>query len=106
MSEFGGVDRVSIDGLDFEWHPDKANSNLKKHGVSFEEAKTILGDPRALIVPDQEHSEAEFRFLSIGRSDSGRLITMCFTERENRIRIISARLSERWEGREYETGNE
>jgi uncharacterized protein len=99
-------DRVEARELDFEWHPPKARANLKKHNVSFEEARTIFGDKKHIVVSDLEHSFDEARCLAIGRSDQGRLLTMCFTARQNRIRIISARLAERWERREYEIANE
>jgi uncharacterized DUF497 family protein len=94
-----------FEGIEFEWHKLKAAANLKKHRVSFEEAMTIFGDKRVLVVPDQVHSDEENRSLAIGQSVRGRLLTICFTEREDRLRIISARLAERWERREYEAGN-
>jgi uncharacterized DUF497 family protein len=98
-------DRVDIEELEFEWHPLKAAANLKKHKVSFDEAKTIFGDRRVLVVPVREHSVSEERSLAIGRSEVGRLLTLCFTEREDRLRMISARVAERWERREYESAN-
>jgi hypothetical protein len=105
-SEPDAVGRLDIGGLEFEWHPKKADANLKKHKVSFEEAKTIFGDPNVLVVPDLVHSVGEERSLAIGRSGDGRLLIICMTEREDRLRIISARLAERWERREYENANE
>jgi uncharacterized DUF497 family protein len=99
-------DDEDLDELEFEWYPIKAAANLKKHKISFEEARTILGDRKHLVIPDREHSEYEERSLAVGRSDQGRLLIMCFTERGNRLRIISARLAERWERRVYEIGNE
>lgn len=99
-------DESALDGLYFEWHKLKAAANLKKHKVSFEEAKTIFGDERLLVIPDREHNEEEERYLAFGRSDRGRVLTLCFTERRERIRIISARLAERWERREYESAND
>jgi hypothetical protein len=92
--------------LGFEWHPVKAASNLKKHRVSFEEASTVFRDTRRIEVPDQWHSDDEERYLGIGRSIEGRVLSIYYTFRANRIRIISARLAERWERNEYETGNE
>ncbi|MGD0830994.1 MAG: BrnT family toxin [Terracidiphilus sp.] len=90
----------------FEWHPFKAASNLKKHKVSFEEASTIFRDRRRIEVPDQWHSDAEQRYLGIGRSVQGRILSIYYTFRARKIRIISARLAERWERTEYETGDE
>lgn len=92
-------------GLIFEWHTAKAAANLRKHGVSFDEASTIFGDENHLVIPDREHSFEETRFLAIGRSEEDRLLTVCFTERGTRLRLISARISEVWERREYETTN-
>jgi uncharacterized DUF497 family protein len=97
--------RTEFDGIQFEWHPFKAAMNLKKHKVSFDEARTIFGDKKNLVIPDREHSYDEERSLAIGMSDQGRVLVMCFSEREERIRIISARLAERWERREYESAN-
>jgi hypothetical protein len=102
----GSQDRDNIAGLEFEWYPAKARENFRKHGVSFEEAITIFGDPRLLTAPDIQHSSEEERFLAIGRSEQERLITLIYTERDERIRIISARLAEKWERREYEIDNE
>lgn len=90
------------DRLEFEWHPVKAEANRKKHKVSFDEAKTIFGDEKHLEVPDYEHSFGEFRHLAIGRSQQGRVLTVVFTERGIRLRLISARIAEPWERREYE----
>jgi uncharacterized DUF497 family protein len=95
-----------FEGIEFEWHKLKAEANLKKHKVSFDEAMTIFGDENALVVPDREHSGEEERNLAIGLSTQGRLVTLCFTERGQKLRIISARLGERWERREYEDANE
>ena len=100
--EHGADDRDNIDDLIFEWHPSKESANLKKHKVSFHEAKTVFGDKRHIVVPDRVHSYDEERSLAIGFSEKRRLLTMCFTERESCIRIISARLAETWERRIYE----
>lgn len=104
--EQGKSEREDAGKLEFEWHPIKAASNLKKHKVSFEEAMTVFGDKRHLEVPDREHSYDELRYLAIGRSNQDRLLTLAFTERGSKIRIISARAAEPWERREYETGSE
>jgi len=95
-------DRIDTSGIEFEWYPPKADSNLKNHRVSFEEACTVFGDKQLLGLPDTEHSEEEMRFISIGRSENGRILFVNFTMRGDRIRIISARLAERWERSEYE----
>lgn len=99
-------DGDEISQLEFEWHPLKAARNLKKHQVSFDEAKTVIADPKHLEVRDREHSDDEPRFLAIGRSEQGRVLTLIFTERGRRLRLISARLAEPWERREYEAGSE
>lgn len=96
--------RDNIDDLKFEWHRSKASANLKKHKVSFQEATTVFGDKRHLVVPDRVHSYDEERSLAIRFSEKRRLLTLCFTERKDRIRIISARLAEPWERRIYEIG--
>lgn len=98
-------DRIDIRGIVFEWYPPKAQGNLKKHKVSFQEASTIFGDKNILELPDREHSEGELRFIGIGRSHRGRLLFVNFTIRGDRVRIISARQAESWEGREYEIAN-
>jgi uncharacterized DUF497 family protein len=99
-------DEGDLADLEFEWHPRKAAANLKKHKVSFDEAKTIFGDKKNLVVPDRVHSDEEERYLALGRSDQGRLITLSFTERGSKLRLISARLMEPWERREYENAND
>ena len=91
--------------LDFEWNPAKAEANRRKHGISFEEASTVFGDPLSAAIPDPEHSGSEVRFLLLGRSDAGRLLVVAHTERGNRIRIISARSPTRRERRDYEQGS-
>lgn len=95
-----------FEGVNFEWYPPKAAANLKKHKVSFDEAKTIFGDKKHVVFPDREHSYEEERFLAIGYSNQGRLIVLCFTERGPKLRLISARQAEPWERREYEIANE
>jgi uncharacterized DUF497 family protein len=76
----------------FEWDPDKANSNIRDHRVSFEEAKTVfLLDELSATTADPDHSERENRFITVGLSAKGSLLTICHTERSEFIRIISAR---------------
>jgi uncharacterized protein len=93
-------------GLRFEWDPAKDRSNRKKHGVSFDEAKTVFFDEGALVASDPEHSDEEDRFLIIGFSIRLRVLLVCFCEREDGglIRIISARRATRKEQRDYREG--
>jgi uncharacterized protein len=88
--------------MEFEWDISKAESNLSKHGVSFSEAITVFGDPLEATIPDPDHSEGESRFLSLGQSVEGRLLVVAYTERQGRIRPISAREAEPRERRMYE----
>jgi hypothetical protein len=91
--------------LRFEWDEDKAASNATKHGVTFEEASTIFGDPLAVIFDDEEHSLDELREIIIGHSASERLLLVSFTERgEDAVRIISARKATKRERKDYEEG--
>jgi hypothetical protein len=91
-------------GLAFEWDGRKATQNLKKHGVSFEEASTAFGDLESRTIPDPIHSSVETRFITLGKSERERLLVVVTTERGNRIRIISARRASRREKDEYEKG--
>jgi len=77
----------------FEWDPEKAERNRNKHGVSFEEAATAFGDPLSLTIPDPDHSVGETRYLLLGQTFRGRLIVVSHLERNDSIRIISARLA-------------
>ena len=88
--------------LSFEWNKRKAESNLRAHGVSFREATTVFADPLAITISDPDHSSAEMCFLDIGLSCFGRLLVVSYTERANKIRLISARLAARNERRQYE----
>jgi len=88
----------------FEWDEQKAAGNLKKHGVSFQEAKTVFGDPLSITVADPEHSDSEDRFIDIGLTENGRLLVVAYTERGTKIRIISARLALPVERTIYEKG--
>jgi uncharacterized DUF497 family protein len=81
----------------------KAASNLSKHGISFAEAMTVLSDTLEVMIPDPAHSEAELRFVSIGLSEAGRLLVVAYTERDQRIRIISPRQATPGERRQYES---
>ena len=86
----------------FEWDLQKAAANLKAHKVSFEEAVTVFQDPLAVVFADPDHSEDELRGILVGHSANGPLLLVSFTDREGRIRIISARRATRRERREYE----
>ncbi|MGH2759905.1 MAG: BrnT family toxin [Actinomycetota bacterium] len=88
--------------MEFEWDSEKADSNLAKHGVSFDEAATAFGDPLSLTIADPDHSDDEERFILLGESFAGRLIVVGYTERHERVRIISARIATRNERRSYE----
>lgn len=88
--------------MEFEWDPKKAALNLKRHGVSFQEATTVLSDPLSITAPDPDHSMKENRLIIVGQSDRGRLLIVSHTERSDRIRIISARALTRKERRAYE----
>jgi hypothetical protein len=90
--------------MEFEWDPDKAAVNDKKHGVTFLEAATIFGDPLALTFVDPDHSVNEQRYLTFGLSRFGRLLIVSHTDRDGRIRIISARVMTRQEVNIYEEG--
>ncbi len=93
------------DSVEFEWHPNKAVANLRKHGVSFDEAATVLADPLAITVPDPDHSQDEERFITVGMSFERRLLIVAHTERGTRIRLISARELTAVERMAYELGN-
>ena len=86
----------------FEWDPEKAAKNLAKHRVSFDEASTVFSDPLGRIVDDPRHSRGEERLVLIGLSRAQRLLAVMFSDRKNRIRIISARPVTRAERRTYE----
>ena len=90
--------------VDFEWDPAKARENLKNHGVTFEEAVTVFGDPLARIFDDPDHSIDERREIIVGHSRTQRLLLVCFTERPPRVRIIGARRATSRERQDYEQG--
>lgn len=92
-----------MDALRFIWDPKKARSNLRKHGVAFEEAETAFLDDHAILMFDSKHSEQEDRFLLIGMSFSLRLLLVCHCEHDDSdtIRIISARRATRTESEFY-----
>jgi uncharacterized DUF497 family protein len=91
-------------GLAFEWDNGKAKRNRAKHGVSFEEASTVFADPLSRTIHDPLHSQDEDRYVILGESNLGRLLVVCFTDRADKIRIISARPATRRERKDYEEG--
>jgi uncharacterized protein len=90
--------------MEFEWDEGKADSNLIKHGVSFDEAQTIFNDSLYVDFYDPDHSENEDRYLIIGESSRGRLLIVSYTERDNKNRLISARETTKSERKMYEEG--
>ncbi|MEK6681491.1 MAG: BrnT family toxin [Nitrospirota bacterium] len=90
--------------MEFEWDPKKASSNLRKHKISFKEASSALSDPMAATGADPDHSIGEFRFITFGISERGRLLVVSHTEQSETIRIISARLASKRERKIYEEG--
>jgi uncharacterized DUF497 family protein len=88
--------------LSFEFDPDKAAANLKKHGVSFDEAATVFNDPLSSTLPDDQHSNDENRFITVGMSIKQRLLFVVYTETDSRIRLIGARPVTAVEREQYE----
>jgi uncharacterized protein len=88
----------------FEWDPRKAAANLRKHGISFEEATTALRDDLALTGRDPDHSTGEARYITFGVSSQGRLLVVSHTERGGSVRIISARTATKSERKIYAEG--
>lgn len=88
--------------MQFEWNIDKANLNLKKHGVSFNEASTVFNDPLSVTFPDPSYGEE--RYVIIGLSSASRILVVSLTDRADQVRIISAREATRNERRFYEDG--
>ncbi len=88
----------------FEWDVGKAASNLRKHGISFDEAVTIFADRRALTFADTDHFEFEDRSRTYGLSNNGRLLVVIHAERRDNVRIISARKATRYEKGIYTEG--
>jgi len=88
--------------LEFEWDENKETLNEKKHGVSFHEAASIFGDPLAITFDDPDHSINEHRLITFGLSRLGRLLVVAHTEREGKMRIISARFMTKQERKIYE----
>ena len=91
--------------LTFEWDEVKAIASFKKHKVSFDEGKTIFNDPCLCTFPDNEHSADEGRYINIGLSVHGRVLILIYTERRDKIHIISCRKATMSERRFYEKGD-
>ena len=89
--------------MKFEWDDRKDRGNIRKHGVSFQEATTVFADPLAGTIPDPDHSRGEARFVTIGSSSSNRLLVVCHTEEGENFRIISARRATSHEREKYES---
>ncbi|WP_129780656.1 BrnT family toxin [Peristeroidobacter soli] len=89
--------------LVFEWDEGKSRANRKKHGISFEEARSAFLDENARVIPDPEHSDEEDRFVLLGLSSALRILVVChcYREDESVIRIISARKADREEQHQY-----
>ena len=88
--------------MEFEWDKTKAEANLLKHEVSFDEAKTVFNDPLYIDFYDPDHSDKEDRYIIIGESQQSRLLIVSYTEREHKTRLISAREATRREREYYE----
>ena len=91
-----------MSGFLFEWSYPKAQSNRRKHGVSFEEASTVFGDPLSRTIHNPDHLAEEDRYVTIGRSNAQRMLVIVHTERGERIRLVSARAATANERRSYE----
>ena len=91
--------------LVFEWDQNKSDKNEKKHGITFEEAKTVFNDRYAITIDDPDHSDDEYRYIDIGFSSEGRILVVWYTERNENIRIIGSRKAIRTERKSYEEKN-
>jgi uncharacterized DUF497 family protein len=91
--------------VNFEWDPGKARQNHRKHRVSFQEAATVFGDPLAVTYPDPDHSASEQRFITVGMSSIGRVLIVAHADRDDNVRIISARKTTPRERKHYEEKN-
>lgn len=90
--------------MDFEWDPEKADANIAKHGVSFFDATEVFGDVLSSTSPDPDNSAGEDRYLIFGQTRRGSHMVVSFTDRNDRIRLISARRMTAWERVAYEEG--
>ena len=103
-SDFGAGKPDYIMRLLFKWDEEKARHNRAKHGVSFEEARTVFNDPYSVTISDPDHSSEEERWLDLGLSSWGRLLVVWYTERDDRIRIIGSRTATKAEEGNYSHG--
>jgi uncharacterized DUF497 family protein len=99
-----GGSAVRLD-VNFEWDPGKARRNRRKHRVSFQEAATVFGDPLAVTYLDPDHSISEQRFITIGMSTAGRVLSVAHSDRDDNMRIVSARKTTLRERKQYEEKN-
>lgn len=90
--------------MQLQWEAGKAERNLEKHGISFEEAATVFGDPLAGTIGDPDHSLGEARFITVGQSARSRLVVVVHRDLDQVVRIISAREATKQEKRRYESG--
>ena len=88
--------------LTFEWDQHKSEKNEKKHGITFEEAKSVFNDPFAITIEDPDHSYEEYHYIDIGLSSKGDVLVVWYTERNDNIRIIGCRKATRSERNKYE----
>lgn len=91
--------------MEFEWDEKKSIENNLKHGVTFDEAKTVFKDAFSITILDPDHSDDETRYLDLGYSDQGRLLIVVYTQRGDHIRLISSRLATNVERKTYEQDN-
>ncbi|MCX5806407.1 MAG: BrnT family toxin [Proteobacteria bacterium] len=88
--------------MQFEWDPEKAGRNYKKHGIAFDEAVTVFYDPLSATFNDPDHSVNEQRFITIGFSSQNKLLVVAYSERKKSTRIISSRLATAQERKKHE----
>lgn len=88
--------------ITFEWDQNKSEANEKKHGITFEEAKTVFNDPFSITIGDPDHSDDEYRYIDIGFSSKGSVLVLWYTERNENIRIIGCRKASKFERKTYE----
>ena len=105
-SIYESSDNISLKMLLFEWDHQKAERNATKHRVTFQEAATVFADSLSVTFPDPDHSLDEERFITVGTSETGKVLIVAHTDRGDRIRIISARRTTRREKEFYEEGKE
>lgn len=90
--------------MNFDWDKSKAQANLAKHGVTFDEARSVFADPFYVDFYDPDHSDEEERYIIIGQSQQQRLLVVSYTERQQQTRLISAREATQREKQAYEEG--